>query len=378
VGEAEWAEIEKIVDDMKKRAEEIGSLKEIKMIDNMKIDSEIMDINKKEKDKEGKWSNLKKLDDKVIKKNITLYESKEGKLLNKIYGVLKGHVSELIKMHKEIFKGRVIYDKGADVVAGLNDGKYNKAIQIKYTMRSESAAVQGEIGKAANQLTGETGETPPDNSWWMIRQIIGDKDNKWPFGDSGLEQGMTHSINEYLKMGSEKICGAMCDYVWKNKGLNASTIEWLDESSKLTVGKGKSGFMGVRSTRPNLWKMEGSVEKIPHMIVVSVIYKSGRELSEEDDMGRVKDIELGKCAWVVLRYGDGVRCNPIWISTRNHEGEEWKVSNNPGEGNCWASKVYKKNDNVVDNKETKRGGGRKKRKMKSKTKLVAGGGQVCS
>ncbi|KAF1044755.1 hypothetical protein [Xylophilus sp.] len=78
----------------------------------------------------------------------------------KLQSVIMGYAREAETARKHVAKGRDIAFTDADVTVGNAFDPFAKAVQLKHTVAKDNAAVNDMIAKAANQLTGETGEKP--------------------------------------------------------------------------------------------------------------------------------------------------------------------------------------------------------------------------
>src|SRR5262249_12815490 len=128
---------------------------------------------------------------------------------SKVAGVVNGYKREREKAEKNLKKGRQVEFGRADVVVGAGEGGYTKAVQLKSTVQDKKAAVNGMLAKAANQLTGETGEQPiPQDRRAIDMEIVGDS-NPWPFDQS--KRGIA-TFAEFAKEASNQIASALSNY----------------------------------------------------------------------------------------------------------------------------------------------------------------------
>jgi hypothetical protein len=170
----------------------------------------------------------------------------------KIHGVMMGYEREMQSGWKHLKKGRSIGFVNADVTVGGNEA-YAKAVQHKHTVSPDNSAVNEMIAKAANQLTGESGEAPLPTQRKIIDVMINEPTNWWPFDAKDLG-GLDEEVQlndgiipfDLLKSrGAEQILKQLTRYKYRSKGLNAATQNSLynvvPQHGALNLKHGPSG-----------------------------------------------------------------------------------------------------------------------------------------
>ncbi|WP_147451938.1 hypothetical protein [Corallococcus sp. CA041A] len=162
------------------------------------------------------------------------FRAKHEEWGRKIHGIIMGYSREMESAYKHINKARPIEFTHADVTVGTNE-PFAKAIQFKHTVSTENSAVDDMIAKAANQLTGESGEKPLATQRKIIDVMINDNRNWWPFTDKELatidpefkiEEGFIQF--EKLKVRcAERIRTQLSRYRKNNSGINRATANSL-------------------------------------------------------------------------------------------------------------------------------------------------------
>lgn len=166
--------------------------------------------------------------------NARVVRDKHREWERKIHGVMMGYEREMQGAHKNFNKNRAVGFSSADVTVGTTEN-FAKAIQFKHTVSRENADVNEMIAKAANQLTGESGETPLATQRKVIDMMINDPENWWPFDLSDFaDLDMSANLNdgiiplERLKArGAAQILTQLKKYKHKKTGLNQATINGL-------------------------------------------------------------------------------------------------------------------------------------------------------
>jgi hypothetical protein len=141
-----------------------------------------------------------------------------------------GYGREMQTGHGGFDKGRAIGFKGADVTVGTQEN-YAKAVQHKHTVSPENKQVNDMIAKAANQLTGESGEAPLATQRKIIDMMINDPRNWWPFdladfGTIDPQANLADAVipfDLYKTAAASKILKQLSTYKKKEKGLNPTT-----------------------------------------------------------------------------------------------------------------------------------------------------------
>lgn len=173
--------------------------------------------------------------------NARVVRDKHREWERKIHGVMMGYEREMQGAQKNFNKDRAVGFTSADVTVGTNEN-FAKAIQYKHTVSRENADVNDMIAKAANQLTGESGETPLASQRKVIDMMINDPENWWPFDLSDLSD-LDTSVNlddgpipleSLKKRGAAQILKQLKKYKHKKTGLNSATINSL--ANHVTTG----------------------------------------------------------------------------------------------------------------------------------------------
>lgn len=166
--------------------------------------------------------------------NVKGLQTKHTEWGRKIHGVLMGYARELSTAHKNILKGRIVGFSEADVTVGTAE-PYAKAVQHKHTVSPENSAVNEMIAKAANQLTGESGEAPLATQRKVIDVMINDPENWWPFDlkdfnnlspEANLNDGVI-PLDTLKQRGAAQILTQLTKYKKGSSGLNQTTAQSL-------------------------------------------------------------------------------------------------------------------------------------------------------
>jgi hypothetical protein len=233
--------------------------------------------------------------------NARLLRDKHTEWARKIHGVMMGYAREMQSAQKNILKGRKVGFEGADVTVGETES-FAKAIQHKHTVSMENSAVNEMIAKAANQLTGESGEAPLAGQRKIIDVMINDPRNWWPFdlkdfekleADADLNSGVIPIKNAQAR-GVEQILAQLTKYKPKSSGLDKATIRTLATSTTMgrsgvhTQGKSsivynKAGDVLPVLTIKIIYGQPRTFKNGPGTIVVSKMvftaYRSGNNLT---------------------------------------------------------------------------------------------------
>ncbi|MCU0229424.1 MAG: hypothetical protein MUF01_17485, partial [Bryobacterales bacterium] len=167
-----------------------------------------------------------------------------AKILNTAAGPLAGKEAEFreyyhnrfVKLRNVVFQGNI-----ADVAIDYGNG-VGKAIQCKSTLEDGCAAITNMIADAANQLTGERGETPRAGDRWVIDLTVRSPTNPWPFSHKNTYG--TKSLNEYKTQARQTVLDAVKTYAHGAKGMSVGTLGRLTDTTGLTVNK-----LSVKNTR---------------------------------------------------------------------------------------------------------------------------------
>jgi hypothetical protein len=127
-------------------------------------------------------------------KNLYDYRKKHQEWARKILGVMSGYRREMQSAGANLRKGRLVAYTRADVTVGASE-PYAKAIQHKHTVSAETSAVNQMIAKAANQLTGESGEHPLATQRRVIDVAVNDPNNLWPFEATDFGKLVTAEVD---------------------------------------------------------------------------------------------------------------------------------------------------------------------------------------
>jgi hypothetical protein len=155
---------------------------------------------------------------------LELMKSKTEAWINLIVGKTFGYLHEFKIAKKHLKKGREVSFGRGDVVIG---GRNAKVVQAKSTIQTTRGQVNSMIGKAANQLSGETGESPQGNERGVISMEILNSNNPWPFSSPIIRS--FSSKNNYITTACEQIKTALNSYTFKTTGLNNDAKKWLTD-----------------------------------------------------------------------------------------------------------------------------------------------------
>jgi hypothetical protein len=166
--------------------------------------------------------------------NARVVRDKHREWERKIHGVMMGYEREMQGAHKNFNKDRAVGFSSADVTVGT-DEKFAKAIQYKHTVSRENADVNEMIAKAANQLTGESGETPLPTQRKVIDMMINEQENWWPFdlsdfSDLDLSVNLNDGVIPFERLktrGAAQILTQLKKYKHGRTGLNQTTVNSL-------------------------------------------------------------------------------------------------------------------------------------------------------
>lgn len=225
--------------------------------------------------------------------NARLLRDKHREWGRKIHGVIMGYGREMESGQKNMLKGRPIGFQHADVTVGTTEG-FAKAIQHKHTVSPENASVNNMIAKAANQLTGESGEAPLPGQRKIIDVMINDRDNWWPF-DLQDFKGLDPSANLYdgiipfdlfKKKAEAQILKHISNYKKNNTGLNpttqASLYQYAPTAHAYTPAFNKN-LHAPRSTA--LYVNTGSGHERADVLTIKMVYGQPRPF--ETSTGKV-------------------------------------------------------------------------------------------
>lgn len=184
---------------------------------------------------EESGSSTKALPAWVKRANAMAIQAKHIEWGRKIHSIVMGYVQEMQSAHQSLVKERnSIGFKKADVTVGT-DEMYAKAIQHKHTVSTENSSVNEMIAKAANQLTGESGETPLTTQHRVIDVMISDQHNWWPFDnkdfndllpEANIDSGII-PLSKLKSRAAKQITTQLAKYKKGASGLNKKAINSL-------------------------------------------------------------------------------------------------------------------------------------------------------
>jgi len=215
----------------------------------------------------------------------------------KIHGVLMGYTREMQSAHKNFSKGRMVGFTSADVTVGT-DEDFAKAIQHKHTVSAENSAVNEMIAKAANQLTGESGEKPLASQRKIIDMMINDPQNWWPFDLKDfsdldpsvmLEAGVIPLALLKLK-GEKQILAQLQKHKRAKKGLDRATINSLANH----VGGPTNSFMVKNPAKPQSTALYHPNGQRAEVLTIKITYGQRRKFTT----GSNSSEEVGKIVFV--------------------------------------------------------------------------------
>lgn len=227
------------------------------------------------------------------------YREKHLEWGRKIHGVMMGYQREMQTAHRNLVKGRTVGFERADVTVGTNES-FAKAVQHKHTVSPENSAVNEMIAKAANQLTGESGEAPLSTQRRIIDVMINDRTNWWPFDlkhfsklplEADLWDGVI-PFTLFAKVGSEQIETQLTKYKKGKKGLNVTTVGSLSNTTVPT------NVLGTGNSSRTYFQVGTGPLTDANVITIKMIYGHPRPF---DNGGNA--IVIRKAVFVALRDG---------------------------------------------------------------------------
>lgn len=247
----------------------------------------------------------------IIKDNLDqmlFYKKKHLEWGRKIHSVVMGYGREMQSAHKNLKKKRPVGFKMADVTIGTNE-PFAKAIQHKHTVSPDTSAVNDMIAKAANQLTGESGEEPLATQRKIIDMMINDKNNWWPFDikylsslplNADLWKGII-PLTEFARHGSGQIKTQLTKYKYKVRGLNPATIASLSNVVTNTI----VGSKGVKRSSNTIFQSPGMLQATDaNVITIKIVYGHPRPFKIPSDI-----ISIRKAVFVAINVNGDLQVN---------------------------------------------------------------------
>ncbi|TVR98503.1 MAG: hypothetical protein EA406_06560 [Rhodospirillales bacterium] len=216
--------------------------------------------------------------------NAQLLRDKHREWGRKIHGVIMGYGRELDSGHKNLFKGRAIGFQHADVTVGTTE-VFAKAIQHKHTVSPENASVNTMIAKAANQLTGESGEAPLPGQRKIIDVMINDPTNWWPFDIKDFENldpeadlyGGIIPFELFKKRAESQIFKQISTYTKNKTGLNPGTQGTLYQYMPTTVAPAPTFHKNPHAPRSTaLYVHSGNNPVRADVLTIKMVYGQPR------------------------------------------------------------------------------------------------------
>lgn len=226
----------------------------------------------------------------------------------KIHGVMMGYVREMQSAHKNLSKNRPVGFQNADVTIGTNE-PFAKAIQHKHTVSPDNSAVNKMIAKAANQLTGESGETPLPTQRKIIDMMINDNTNWWPFDIKDLHSlnpeadlwGGIIPLTAFAKKASDQILAQLIKYSPKVRGLNPATINSLSN----VVTKTFIGSAPVKRRSNTIFQSSGMPQATDaKVITIKIVYGHPRPFNIPHGI-----ICIRKAVFVAIKVNGALQVN---------------------------------------------------------------------
>lgn len=213
----------------------------------------------------------------VQHRNAVRLREKHEEWGRKLHGVIMGYVREMETGMRAVRKGRTVDFTHADVAVGTTE-PHAKAVQHKHTVSPENGAVNEMIAKAANQLTGESGEKPLPGQRLIIDVMINDPQNWWPFDladfdgvdlSSPLDGAISFAL---LKTRAQiQILTQLTKYKTRSTGLNADTIQALPDRGALGLSGLQRSPHGAKTTA-----LAGPGGTIVPVLTVKIVYGQPR------------------------------------------------------------------------------------------------------
>lgn len=208
-------------------------------------------------------------------------KAKHREWARKIFGVMSGYEREMTTGTKNLAKGRVIGFTDADVTVGSTE-PFAKAVQHKHTVATESAQVNDMIAKAANQLTGESGETPLTTQRKIIDVMINDPNNWWPFNptdfkDLDPEANLNDGIIPFplfQALGANAILKQLNKYKKGEKGLDQATKNHL-----MNVPSNQPPTLQKNPMYPRSTALYDSTGRRAELLTIKIVYGQPRHFS---------------------------------------------------------------------------------------------------
>lgn len=210
--------------------------------------------------------------------NARLLRGKHDEWGRKLHGVIMGYAREMGSGWKNLGKGRPVGFGEADVTVGTNQ-PYAKAIQHKHTVSPENSAVNQMIAKAANQLTGESGEMPLGTQRKIIDMMINDPENWWPFDqvdfhgldpDANIQEGAI-PLDALKARGRTQILDQLNKYSVGKSGLDAATRNSLHNHTSQGPLNLQPGLSGPKTTSRQIAGQKAE------LLTIKIIYGQPRK-----------------------------------------------------------------------------------------------------
>lgn len=229
----------------------------------------------------------------VLWANALRLREKHAEWGRKLHGVIMGYAREMDGGWKNLKKNRNIGFGEADVTVGTNE-PYAKAVQYKHTVSPENSAVNEMIAKAANQLTGESGEKPLATQRKIIDVMINDPRNWWPFDlkdfkDLHPEVDLNAGIIPFAELkarGAAQILAQLGKYKKGRSGLDDATRNSFFDINPghgpLVIQAGPSGPRTTSRHATNGQKLE--------FLTIKMVYGHARNFADGPNTVRVSKI----------------------------------------------------------------------------------------
>lgn len=259
--------------------------------------------------------------------------------INSIYGAIHGYTAEFESTMKHVIrKSRPLHEgKKGDVATGTRQD--SKVTQFKSTIQDDRTVVSAQIAEAANQISGERGESPildepGKGDRPIIDIIINNARNYWPMynmeGPRGTPECMKYyhkstpsediskaaefELKKVLELYTPHIVNSQGRNTQKGKGLSPAFIRWMTDlrdakffgGTLIPTGESKSILPDPRknSTYAKVLTRANSELHI-NALIVKIRYKQGLKATLTD----VGDSQ-GKILLLVLcvyKYGANLR-----------------------------------------------------------------------
>lgn len=219
-------------------------------------------------------------------------------ILTQAAGPLAGKESELrlyAKHRLDKFRTVIYQGKIADVAVDYGNG-LGKAIQSKSSYQDDCATINNMIKDAANQLTGERGETPRAGDRWVIDMAIRSPTNPWPFSQKATYG--QKSLVEYITQAKLAVHACVTAYAQNSTGLSPAAVGKMTDLTGVNVQKLSAKPANTRMVAVN--PLTGATANF-QSLTVKIRYEIPYPLNPAT--APLNQTHLSKIAFEVVRVG---------------------------------------------------------------------------